>query len=228
MNLLARMLTNAGLIRHITRMARPLYRQIGMLYPTFDPRLHGEMFLYRDYIRYVTIGLALRRIEAEGTPGALAELGVYRGELSRFIRAILPERTFYLFDTFEGFAPADQAGTAEDRRFRDTSVERVLARVGDVSRVVVRKGEVPGTLRGLEGERFAFVLLDMDKHRPTAASLEFFYPLLSPGGYLLVHDYNSPESDGACARALDGFLRGKPEKLIEAADRYGSALFRKI
>jgi O-methyltransferase len=95
------------------------------------------------------------------------------------------------------------------------------------SNVVLRPGYVPETLAGLEDERFAFVLLDLDLYDPTVASLEFFYPRLAPGGYLVMHDYNSEESNWACKRAFDGFLADKPERVVELGDMWGSALIRR-
>jgi O-methyltransferase len=92
---------------------------------------------------------------------------------------------------------------------------------------VLKEGYVPDTFAGLEDERFAWVLLDLDLHEPTVASLEFFYPRLSPGGYLIVHDYNSPESSWACKRALDGFLADKAERVVDIGDVWGSAFVRK-
>jgi O-methyltransferase len=86
---------------------------------------------------------------------------------------------------------------------------------------------VPEALADVAGERFAFVLLDLDLLEPTRASLEFFYPRLEPGGYLIVHDYNNPESGWACRRAFDEFLIDKPERVLELGDTWGSAMIRR-
>jgi len=71
-------------------------------------------------------------------------------------------------------------------------------------------------------------MLDLDIYVPTVAALELFYPRLSSGAYLFVHDYDSPESDYAMQRALGGFLPGKPEKALELPDERGSAVLRKV
>lgn len=39
--------------------------------------------------------------------GAVAELGVYRGDFAKVINSVFPDRKFYLFDTFEGFPETD-------------------------------------------------------------------------------------------------------------------------
>lgn len=207
----------------------PALRKRAMLYPTVSTTLHEGILLQADYARYATFALAVQRLLDEHIAGSFAEAGVYRGHLSSFLHRLAPERTYYLFDTFEGFPQQDlEPGVAEDRRFSDTSVDLVLHTIGDTENIVVRKGYVPETFAGLEHEQFAFVLLDLDLYRPTAAGLEFFYPRLVPGGYLAIHDYNNPESNWACKRAVDAFMKDKPEYIIELADRFGTALFRRV
>ena len=78
--------------------------------------------------------------------------------------------------------------------------------------------------RALEREPFAFVHIDVDLYEPTKDSLEFFYPLLSPGGVLLCDDYGSTRCPGAL-KACDEFLADKPEKMI--ATSAGSGFFIK-
>jgi O-methyltransferase len=199
-----------------------------MRFPTFGNEVHEAILLHGDYCRYATIGLALQRVLSDGIPGSLAEVGVYKGNMSKHIRRIIPGRTLYLFDTFQGFPVEGSESHEQDNRFRDTDIETVLNNIGDRTNLVIKKGCVPETLHGLDGETFSFVLLDLDKYHPTLASLEFFYSRLAPGGYLIVHDYNSPESNWGCNRALNDFIIGKPEKILEMADRCGSALFRKM
>lgn len=180
-----------------------------------------------DPIRCGTLLLAFEQLSKDQIPGSLAECGVFKGRLSRFIHNMVPDRRLFLFDTFQGFDSRDPSARG-DERFRDTSEQSVLGYIGSTENIVVRKGYFPETSVGLEGERFAFVMIDFDKYEPTLAALEFFYPRVSRGGFLFVHDYNSPESDWACSRALDGFLSDKVEEPICIPDAWGSALFRKL
>jgi O-methyltransferase len=209
------------------RLLRPLVRFREMRFPTFPGTLHEAIATSDDYFRYATLGLAVQRILDESIPGAMAEVGVWRGETSAFLHRSAPRRHLYLFDTFAGFPQDDLPVGQIDARFRDTSAEAVARRVGHSTQVELRPGRVPDSLRAVDEDRFAFVLLDLDLYGPTRASLEFFYPRLSPGGYLFVHDYNNPESDWACKRALDEFLADRPERLVEIGDVWGSALFRR-
>ena len=197
-----------------------------MRFPPYPAKSHELVTSTRDPVRYTTIALAIHSLVKAAVPGGFAEVGVYRGDTSRILHALAPDRLLYLFDTFEGF-PAHETDEP-DSRFRNTSLEILRQTLGDVSNVVIRKGYFPDTAKGLETERFAFVLLDVDKYQPTLAGLQFFYPRLSDAGYLMVHDYNSPESNGAVSNAVDEFMVGKPEPLVQVADSGGSVLFRKL
>jgi len=200
-----------------------------MRFPTYDMTINDSLALGEDYFRYATIGLAIQRILSDDINGSLAEVGVYKGYMSRFIHQLAPERVYYLFDTFEGFPREDlEPNVSEDNRFSDTTVKEVLQNIGDTRNVIIKKGYVPDTFQGLESEQFALVLLDLDLYNPTISSLGFFYPRLAKGGYLIVHDYNSPESNWACNRAVNQFMRGKTERIIEIADEWGTVLFRKL
>ena len=218
-----------GFAPYLKRAVGPLARHKSMRFPTFSPSIHAEIAAESDYVRFATLALAAERISSERIDGSIAEVGVYRGDTSKLLNAMTGGRRYYLFDTFEGFPQEDlEAGMAGDDRFKDTSVKTVLRNIGNPRNVVVRKGYVPDTFSGLEGETFAFVLLDLDLYNPTLESLSFFYPRMASGGYVCVHDYNNPEANWACKRALDGFMEDKPERLIEVADMWGTALFRKL
>lgn len=200
-----------------------------MSHPPYGAETRRLVKAHIDIVRYGTIALALHRLNEESVPGAMAELGVFKGELSTFLAAIEKQRTLYLFDTFAGFPDGDlEAGRANDSRFRDTSEDAVRRRIGDCANVRFHIGPFPGTADAVVDERFAFVMLDMDKYRPTLAGLETFYPRMSPGGYLFMHDYHNPESDFAVSRAAGEFLRDKPEHLVDVPDARGSVLFRKL
>ena len=197
-----------------------------MEFPPYAELLGDAIESSGDPVRYGALALALETVRND-IPGSLAEVGVYKGDLSHFIHRALPERKLYLFDTFEGF-PEGDLEVGSDERFRDTSLPYVKERVGAGENVIFRPGFFPETAVGLEDERFAFVMLDLDLFAPTIAGLEFFYPRLEPGGFLVLHDYNNPESNYAVSRAADEFFADKPEYLIALPDRWGSVLVRKI
>ena len=213
--------------RHVRRRLFP--DRESPRFPTYPAEIAKRVRDSGDPARYASLALACATLEQEGIAGEFAEVGVYRGATSRFLAACAPGRTLHLFDTFEGFAQRDrEPENANDARFQATSEATVRRALGATGNVVIHPGYFPATSKGLEGTRFAFVLLDLDVYAPTLAGLEFFYPRLASGGYCFVHDYNSPESNRACRRALTEFLAGRPERVIELPDTWGSAVFRKV
>lgn len=161
--------------------------------PTLDRRE-----LSNDYVRLSTLELLCRRLEH--VPGSAAELGVYRGFFARCINHLLPERTLYLFDSFAGFLASDGAAPAFQEAHGQITPEQVLAIQPHRSQIVLKPGFFPGSLDGLE-ETFCLVSLDVDFAQTTLEGLRYFWPRLNPGGYLMLHDWGSPDLPGV-AQAL--------------------------
>ena len=146
----------------------------------------------------------------KGILGSVAECGVFRGEFAKEINRVFPDRALYLFDTFEGFDERDmaceQAGgysNSEANQFSITSEEIVLSKLPHRESVVVKKGYFPDTF-DLADEKFCFVNLDTDLYKPILAGLNKFWPLMTTGGAILVHDYFSALHRGVKA-AVDEF-----------------------
>lgn len=161
----------------------------------------------RIICRFVDLNTRARRdclekiamiLEDKAVPGAVAELGVYRGDFAKVINTVFPDRKLYLFDTFEGFPEEDMNYETENHlllntvgKLSNTSVEYVMSRMPRPERCVIRKGYFPETAAGLEEERYAFVNIDVDLYRPILAGLEYFWPRMAENGYIFVHDYFS-------------------------------------
>ena len=73
--------------------------------------------------------------------------------------------------------------------------------------------------------QFALVNLDADLYKPTLAGLRYFYPLLSPGGVIIVHDYNFKWP--GIKKATDEFVATIPESLVMVPDMEGSVMIIK-
>ena len=68
----------------------------------------------QDYVRDATLELLCREIDDNDVPGALAELGVYRGDFVWLMSTYLPHRPIHLFDTFDGFDRDDVSMDASE------------------------------------------------------------------------------------------------------------------
>ncbi|NPA36480.1 MAG: methyltransferase [Chlorobi bacterium] len=186
---------------------------------------------FRDKNRFYALWLQLRRIEEQKIPGSMAELGVYKGHTAKLIHHMAPERKLYLFDSFSGLPKQvireDCDGTIRPQtvKFDNTSKEEVVRYVDGNNNVEVREGIFPETATDLNDEVFAFVHLDADLYQSTIDGLKFFYPRLSPGGCLIVHDYNH-DWEGV-KKAVDEFSETIPEYFVDMPDMYGSVILVK-
>ena len=162
-----------------------------------DKGLRGG-YTSTDYVRIKCFELVAREIVRRKIPGAVAEAGVFRGEFAQHINAIFPDRTLYLCDSFEGFQGEEAANEIKKGNatkafvdaYNDTSIDIVMQKMKHSDKVVIRKGFFPKTMYDID-EKFAFVSLDMDFEESIYDGLKYFYPLLSSGGYIFIHDYNS-------------------------------------
>jgi hypothetical protein len=185
-----------------------------------------------DMTRFYAFSLIFEQLLKENVPGDLLELGTYQGRTAALLATMARRmrRTLYVLDTFEGFDERDLAGPDSSARvgtFSDTSLEAVRARVGEES-VRYVKGYFPETANQLPPDgRYALVHIDCDLYAPILSALEYFYPRLTPGGFIIVHDYSSPSWAGA-ERAVDEFFAGKPESVLPLPDGAGSAIVRRM
>jgi O-methyltransferase len=185
---------------------------------------------YRDKARFYAIWFQIRRLKRENISGAFAEVGVYQGETAKMIHEMDPDRRLHLFDTFEGFAKQDlqleQASHPNlNADFSNTNLEQVKKFIDGNINVIFHPGYFPSTTKKLEEKEYAFVHLDADLYQPTLAGLMYFYPRLTPGGLILIHDYNHTWS--GVTRAVDEFIKTIPESLVELMDWQGSVLIIK-
>jgi O-methyltransferase len=193
-----------------------------------SPALQKAWRNYPDKARFFAWWTQIERIECEKIPGAFAELGVYKGESAKAIHLMAPGRRLHLFDSFGGFTKADlslekgEAANYQTSDFSDTDPNKVFESLGRSDLIFIHHGNFPETTKGLVNEQFAFVNLDADLYRPTRDALEFFYPRLSPGGLIFIHDYNHKWE--GLRKAVDDFCSGIPEVGILLPDREGTVL----
>lgn len=190
--------------------------------------------------KYVDLSTRARNASLEGVAsilskkaikGAVAELGVYRGDFAKEINRVFPERELYLFDTFEGFPEQDLYYEVENNlltnksgKFKNTSVEYVLSRMPYREKCIVKKGYFPDTAEGME-EKFAFVSIDVDLYKPMLAGLEYFWERMEKNGYIFVHDYFSNAYAGT-QKAIEEFAEKYNVSFIPIGDTYSVAFVK--
>ncbi len=162
-------------------------------------------------------------------PGDIAECGVFKGNslvaLAIYLREKESNKKIYGLDSFQGFDESVntdiELGGAENSEkrlhgFSGTSYPHVSAKVrrfGLTDVISLRPGYFSETLDKLPGSRYSFVHLDCDIYESYRQCLTYFYSRMSPGGVILLDEYNDPPWPG-CNLAVDEFLADKPEKPV--------------
>lgn len=183
-----------------------------------------------DVPRLYAIILNTKQILDDNIEGDMAELGVYRGNSAAILAQYARKygRRLFLFDTFEGFDQRDLVGGDKSQKveFADTSLGYVRDIIGNED-VRFVQGRFPESIPSdLSTSRFCLVHIDCDLYEPAKAGLEFFYPRLSRGGLLIVHDYANPYWAGI-KRAVDEYCADITERPVIFGDKSGTAMIRR-
>jgi hypothetical protein len=152
-----------------------------------------------------------------GIPGDFIETGVWQGGACIWIRAILAtygitDRFVYLADSFRGVPepnlaefPADASLTGL-AKFWAVPMEKVKANFEAFglldAQVQFVEGWFKDTLPNLVDSTFALIRLDGDLYESTFQALDSLYPLLSPGGFVIIDDYGTFP---ACRQAVEDY-----------------------
>ncbi|MEY4510803.1 MAG: hypothetical protein RLZZ450_2925 [Pseudomonadota bacterium] len=137
------------------------------------------------------------------------------------------DRRVWAADSFEGLPspnveeyPDDDGAAWHLRRLTEVSVEHVrhnFDRYGLLDESVqFLRGWFRDTLPTAPVERIAVLRLDGDLYESTMGALVPLYPKLSPGGFLIVDDYNLP----ACRKAIHAYRdrEGIEDELVRVDD----------
>lgn len=141
--------------------------------------------------------------QALRVPGDFVECGVNLGILSGTIAdwtgfGKLTDRTMWLADSFMGFPDAQMTDAERkvglDEYNKEYGVGAAHAIVVDkfakIPNVRIVKGLIPDVLPNIETTRVAYLSIDMNIAFPEIAAARHFWPILSPGGVILLDDYN--------------------------------------
>lgn len=211
----------------IGRDQEPVQWQSAVKSRRISPRLRKLKKSYPDKVRFFNWWFQVERLNRENVPGVFAELGVYKGKSATIIHQMDPDRPFHLFDTFSGFTSDDlqletgEAATYTPDNFADTSVHHVLKKINGNHNIIIHQGYFPDSAHDFS-EQVALVNMDADLYKPTKAGLEFFYPCLSAGGVIIVHDYNYKWP--GVMMAVDDFMKTIPESLAVLPDMDGTVM----
>jgi hypothetical protein len=157
------------------------------------------------------------RILKENIPGDFIETGVWRGGTCIFMRAMLAaydvrDRRIWVADSFEGLPPPTPERFPADARSWLHKVPVLAVPLEEVKgnfarydlldeQVVFLKGWFKDTLPSAAIKRLALLRLDGDMYESTMDTLKALYDKVSPGGFIVIDDYNL----APCRQAVTDF-----------------------
>jgi O-methyltransferase len=186
--------------------------------------------------RLVALTRAVDYVVRARIQGAIVECGVWKGGSMMAVALTLlrlrESRKLFLYDTFQGMTPPsdldiDLFGTSAETLLAkherkegllnpwafaslDTVRDAMLSTGYDSTQVRFVQGRVEETIPQMVPDRISILRLDTDWYASTRHELEHLYPLLSPGGVLIIDDY--------------GHFAGARQAVDEYFDRHGAIL----
>jgi protein O-GlcNAc transferase len=174
-----------------------------------------------------------------GVPGDLIETGVWRGGAAIFMRGILKaygvtDRRVWAADSFEGLPLADPVRYPKETNAGLHRYEALAVSLEEVKANFERYGLLDDQIRFLKGwfrdtlptapiDQLAVMRLDGDMYESTMDALVNLYAKLSPGGFVIIDDYDALQS---CNAAVDDF-RGEWNIATELVKIPGKGAFWK-
>jgi len=154
--------------------------------------------VWRCYELWTLVG------ELQAIPGAILEVGVWRGGTGAIMAtraaALGFTETVYLCDTWEGVVKTGAVDTYyHDGKHDNTSPEIVeeLVRRAGLTNVQLLRGIFPeDTGDKIADETFRLCHIDVDVYQSAKDVLEWIWPRLSTGGVVVFDDYGFPACPG--------------------------------
>lgn len=187
-------------------------RELGLDWPCFGYTMIGHKRL--DNIQLLIEGILKNDIQ-----GDLIECGAWRGGSAIFMRAVLKvhsvtNRIVWVADSFEGMPKPNVDRFPHDKGWDYSHVEHLKVSLQQVKSNFARFGLLDDQVRLLKGwfcytlpaapiEKLALLRLDADLYESTMDSLKHLYHRVSPGGYVIIDDYNIWPP---CKKAVTDFL----------------------
>lgn len=148
-------------------------------------------------------------------PGDIAEVGCFEGGnmLLGLKSGLIPdEKNVYLFDSFEGFPTLsvfDPAHLKSGDYKPEKSLEYIKSCFNAFKNVNIVPGYVPETFSKIPHDnKYSLIFFDCDLYQPCLDTLNYFWPKLSSGGLILIHDYfYEPGGFSGVEKATDEFSK---------------------
>jgi len=176
--------------------------------------------------------LAWAGAQACDVAGDFVECGVWRGFCSAVLMDYLDfgriEKSFYLYDTFEGIPSEYDSEKHDSPLFREAGLhESVVRRFARFANAKIVRGVVPESFSSALPDRVAFLHLDMNSSKSEISALEVLFDRISPGGVIVFDDYGWV-GYRAQQKAEDIFVQARGHRILELPTGQGLLVKRQI
>lgn len=212
-NLVENTLSNVGLRLVRIKKYQQSLRLVGRDWPITAHTMIGVK-------RLDNIQLCIEDVLAKNVEGDLIETGIWRGGATIFMRAILKvhqikNRVVWVADSFKGLPkpnpkkyPQDSFGHLHTVKYISVSLSQVKKNFKTYglldNQVKFLSGYFKDTLAKAPIKKLSVIRFDGDTYEATIDVLNYLYPKLSQGGYMIIDDYrNIP----AVQQAVDDYRK---------------------
>ena len=187
--------------------------------------------------RIASLCNAVNYLVKNNIKGDFVECGVWRGgstmaAVDTLMKTGDKSREIYLYDTYEGMSEPTEVdkvftGTGADELMSSTkredptsvwcysALEEVQNNVGGLKYpdklIHYVKGKVEDSIPGTMPGKIALLRLDTDFYESTLHELKYLYPLLVPGGVIIIDDYGHWEG---ARKAVDEYIAAEKLPLL--------------
>jgi O-methyltransferase len=131
-------------------------------------------------------------------PGAIVEIGVYKGGSLETIASVETKKPIYGLDTFSGLAEKTEGVDLHKVGwFNDTSFEAVKKDLMPYKNVTVMKGTFPSDFYSFDPGRISLCHVDVDMYESTKKCMDWAAAKMPVGGIIICDDYSCFDTPGA-------------------------------
>lgn len=165
--------------------------------------IHRELWLGGYTMLGSRRGRMLHRLASqvarEGVTGAIVDCGVWNGGSTILMAVAAPDCDIWAFDSFSGLPTPSEVDGPKSFQFAgdcvgsEAQLREGIERYADPQRLHVRAGWFEDTIAAAAEEigQVALLHCDGDWYDSVRLTLGVFYPLLSPGGFVVIDDYGT-------------------------------------
>lgn len=177
---------------------------------SFRSELFNELAHASGFAVIGTGVFALSKIveEVKDVPGIIVECGTYRGGSAVAMAVTAPDKPVWCFDTFSGMPEVTEFDQHKKGDFT-TTYDEVKRAVEPYPNILLIAGEFKNTFPKVMRVPISLLYLDCDLYESYKIALETFWPMVSPGGWLVAEDYMHESCKGAKKACDEFFGEGK-------------------